>query len=65
MSLQPDSDLLAALRSNLRRIEEKTDQSPLTPEAEELKALLLRRIEIIERAMENLAAIIAKSQLKN
>ena len=62
VSIQPDSDFLAALRVNLRRIEEESSQVGLTPEALELRALLLRRIEIIERAMENLAAIIAKNR---
>ena len=65
MSLQPQDDLLGVLRSNLRRIEEESSQHELTPEARELKTLLLRRIAIIEAAMENLAAIIAKNRGEN
>jgi len=65
VSIQPNHDLLDVLRANLRRIEEENYQRRLTPEAEELKALLLRRIEIIERAMENLAAIIATSRTRD
>jgi hypothetical protein len=65
MSLQPQDDLLSVLRSNLRRIEEESSQHEPTPEATELKTLLLRRIAIIEVAMENLAAIIAKNTGEN
>lgn len=65
MSVQPQGDLLVALRANLLRIEEESCQRELTFEAMELKALLLRRIAIIEAAMENLAAIIAKNEGQN
>lgn len=57
MSIQPQDDLLTALRSNLRRIEEEHRDKGLTPAAREIKQLLLRRIEIIEAAMENLKKI--------
>jgi len=65
VSIQPNHDLLDVLRANLRRIEEENYQRRLTPEAEELKALLLRRIAIIERAMENLTVIIATSRTRD
>jgi hypothetical protein len=61
MSIQPTDDLLTVLRANLRRIEEESSQHELNSEAGELKALLLRRIAIIETAMEKLAAIIANN----
>ena len=57
MSIQPHEDLLTVLRSNLRRIEEEHRDDDLIPHARELKRLLLRRIEIIEAAMENLKKI--------
>ena len=65
VSIRPNHDLLDILRANLRRIEEENYQRRLTPEAEELKALLLRRIAIIERAMENLTVIIATSRTRD
>jgi len=65
MSIQPQNDLLSVLRSNLRRIEEETSQRELTPEARELKTLLLHRIAIIEAAMESLAEIITKNKGEN
>jgi len=65
VSIQPNHDFLDVLRANLRRIEEENYQLRLTPQALEVKALLLHRIAIIETAMENLAAIAAKNQLKN
>ena len=58
MSIQPHHDLLHVLRSNLRRIDKEHRDEDLTPEARELKQLLLRRIAIIEAAMENLNKII-------
>ena len=58
MSIQPHDDLLHVLRSNLRRIDKEHRDEDLTPEARELKQLLLRRIAIIEAAMENLNKII-------
>jgi hypothetical protein len=58
MSIQPTDDLLTVLRANLRRVQE-IPQDGLTPAALELKVLLLRRIAIIETAMEKLATIIA------
>jgi hypothetical protein len=57
MSVQPHEDLLTVLRNNLRRSEEEHRDEDLTPEARELKQLLLRRIAIIEAAMENLKKI--------
>jgi hypothetical protein len=57
MSIQPHEDLLTVLRSNLRRIEEEHRDDDLTPNARELKQLLLGRIAIIEAAMENLKKI--------
>jgi hypothetical protein len=57
MSIQPHEDLLTVLRSNLRRIEEEQRDDDLTPNARELKQLLLHRIAIIEAAMENLKKI--------
>jgi hypothetical protein len=57
MSIQPQDDLLTALRANLRRIEEEHRDEELTPDASELKQLLLRRIAIIEAAIENLEKI--------
>ena len=47
VSIQPTSDLLTALRSNLARIDglAKEDQTPATVE---LRALLLRRIAILD-----------------
>ena len=58
MSIQPHDDLLTMLRSNLRRIDEEHRDEDLTPEARELKQLLVRRIALIEAAMENLNNII-------
>jgi hypothetical protein len=57
MSIQPDDDLLTALRANLRRIDEGHRDEDLTPDARELKQLVLRRIEIIEAAIENLKKV--------
>ena len=62
MSLQPDDDLLTALRKNLRHIEEEHADRNLTPIAQDLKRLLLRRIEIIEKAMENLKKIVPQEK---
>ena len=62
MSLQPDDDLLTALRRNLRHIEEEYGDKDLSPTAQDLKRLLLRRIEIIEKAMENLKKIAAQDK---
>jgi hypothetical protein len=53
MSIQPHEDLLTVLRSNLRRIDEEHRDEDLSENARELKRLLLRRIEIIEAAIEN------------
>lgn len=50
MSSPPATDLINALRHNLGRIEEHGDEG-LTPAALELKALILRRIAIIEAAI--------------
>ena len=61
MTIQPDSDLLIALRGNLRRIEEGHRNEDLTPAALELKSLILRRIANIEAAMVRLNEIIAKN----
>ena len=46
--IQPQDDLLTFLQSSLRRIDEELRDEDLTPNASELKRLLLRRIEIIE-----------------
>lgn len=51
MCIQHSSDLLTALRGNLRRIEEYDAQN-LTPASLALKQLLIRRIANIEAAME-------------
>jgi hypothetical protein len=59
MTLQPQIDLLTALRRNLNRIEENGDDGLLTPAAIELKGLLLRRIAIIEAAMKCVAELAA------
>jgi hypothetical protein len=60
MSDQPQDDLLTALRSNLRRIEEEHRDVGLTPDARELKRLLVLRIDNIEAAMRSLNEIIAR-----
>ena len=57
MTLQPQVDLLTALRRNLKRIEENGEDGLLTPAAIELKSLLLRRIANIEAAMERVAEL--------
>ncbi len=49
MSIQPNCDLLTILRHNLRCIEEAGED--LSPEVIEVKALLLRRIAVIEAAV--------------
>lgn len=64
MTIQPDSDLLTALRGNLRRIQEEHRDEDLTPAMLELKGLLLRRINVIEAAMENLNNIIRSAPKK-
>jgi hypothetical protein len=61
MSAQPQDDLLAALRGNLRRIEEEHRDKDLTLAALALKQLLLRRIANIEAAMKNLNEIIQRN----
>ena len=61
MTVQPPEDLLTVLRHNLRRIEEEHRDEDLTPAARELKRLLLRRIEIIETAMQNLNDMIKRN----
>jgi hypothetical protein len=61
MSIQPPADLLSVLRANLRRIEEQHRDEDLTPDALELKQLLLRRIAKIEAAIGNINALIRKA----
>jgi hypothetical protein len=61
MSAQPQDDLLAALRGNLRRIEEEHRDKELTSAALALEQLLLRRIANIEAAMKNLNEIIQRN----
>ena len=53
-SIQPQEDLLAILRRNLRRIEESKEGH--TRPAVELKNLLLRRIAVIEAATARISA---------
>jgi hypothetical protein len=50
MSIQPNSDLLTILRHNVNFIEEKSGED-LDPDTAEIKALLLRRIAVIEAAL--------------
>jgi|GEM_PF-3181876 len=50
MSLQPPNDLLTTLRRNLHLIERSTEDG-LSPEAFELKTLLLCSIAVIEAAI--------------
>jgi len=61
MSVQPQDDLLATLRSNLSRIDAEHRDEDLTPAARDLKRLLPRRLANIEAAMVNLNKIIANS----
>ena len=58
MSIQPNSDLLTVLRNNVRHIEESDDEG-LSPDAVEVKALLLRRIAVIEAAIARLSQFAA------
>lgn len=64
MSIQPQDDLLTALRANLRRLEDQHRDEDLTPDARELKKLLLRRIAAIDAAMENLKKIVGQDPPK-
>jgi hypothetical protein len=61
MIVQPQTDLLTALRRNLKRIEENGDAGLLTPAAIELKHLLLRRIAEIEAAIGRIAELAAQA----
>jgi hypothetical protein len=54
MSIQPTSDLLSVLRANLARIE-KTPEQNQTPAAQELRALILKRIANIDAAISRTA----------
>jgi hypothetical protein len=56
MSMQPKSDLLAALRRDLQALDEVGVEHQ-TPSSCELKGLLLDRIEMIEAAMRRTAEI--------
>jgi hypothetical protein len=56
MSIQPTSDLLSVLRANLARIE-KTPEQNHPPAAQELRALILKRIANIDAAIARIAEL--------
>ena len=58
VSIQPNSDLLTVLRNNVRHIEENKDEG-LSPDAAEVKDLLLRRVAVIEAAIARLSQFAA------
>jgi len=58
MSIQPNSDLLTVLRHNVRHLEANEDEG-LSPEALEIRDLLLRRIAVIEAALARLSQFAA------
>ena len=58
MSIQPNSDLLTVLRHNVRHLETNEDEG-LSPEALEIRDLLLRRIAVIEAALARLSQFAA------
>jgi hypothetical protein len=58
MSIQPNCNLLTILRHNVHCIEEDAGED-LSPDAIEVKALLLRRIAMIEAALARIAEFAA------
>ena len=58
MSIQPNSDLLTVLRHNVRPLETNEDEG-LSPDALEIRDLLLRRIAVIEAALARLSQFAA------
>ena len=56
MSIQPNCDLLNILRHNVHFIQEDGGED-LNPDAAEIKALLLRRIAVIEAALARIAEL--------
>jgi len=58
MSIQPNSDLLTVLRHNVCHLETNEDEG-FSPDALEIRDLLLRRIAVIEAAMARLSQFAA------
>jgi hypothetical protein len=64
MSIQPNCDILTILRHNLHCIEEDAGEG-LSPDAIEVKVLLVRRIAVIEAALARIAEFAAQDAPRN